>query len=123
MEAIYDVSGRAVAWRRRAAVFDGAGKPRAFVSQGAVFTYKGRYLGRFEDGWYRDPDGNAVAFEAGATGGPLPPVPQAGAIAPLPLPDPPPLKVEAPPSRFRSSKWSTISWDDFLAGAATVAIR
>ena len=118
MEAIYDSRGHVVGWRRRATIFDLAGNPRAFISQRALFTYDGKFLGRLEDGWYRDPEGHPVAFEARASGGPMRPVLQPGAVTPLPDPDPAPLPVGPlpPPPRIRSSKWSPLDWDRFLRG-------
>jgi hypothetical protein len=118
LEAIYDREGRAVAWRRRDAIHDAEGRLRAFIHDHAVFTYAGEYLGRYEDGFYRDARGAAVAFEDGATGGPLPPPTiERDAIAPVPeLPRPAPTVTAPPPPPIRPRRWSDTGWEAFLRG-------
>jgi hypothetical protein len=118
MEPIFDRHGETVAWRHRDFIYDPKGKARALVRQRTVFTFQGKFLGRFEDGFYRDPQARAVAFEEGATGGPMQPVLKVRPLPPPPkdLPYPPTIEDVPPPPRFRANAWSDISWDDFLRG-------
>lgn len=117
MEAIFDRDGRAVGWRRRDAVFDARGRARAFIRTRALFTYGGRYLGPVEDGCYRDVRGDVVAFEEGATGGPLPPAIERGAVSPQPeLPPPTPAVPPAASLAMRPRRWSELAWEEFLTG-------
>ncbi len=123
MEPIFDRKGKAVAFRMRDYVYDREGKAIALVRERSLFTFAGDFLGRFEDGFYRDARSRAVAFEKGATGGPTKPVPERNVIAPLrqELPHPP-EKLEVPPRPpFRSNQWSDLDWDAFIAGGATAS--
>ncbi|MDZ7727141.1 MAG: hypothetical protein U5Q44_02515 [Dehalococcoidia bacterium] len=119
MEAIFDPRGETVAWRHRDAIFDGEGVPRALIRDRCVYTTDGRFVGRFQDGFYRDGRGQPVAFERDATGGPLPPSTKPRPVAPMlkELPYEPDLETPPPPPRFRSRDWSGISWEAFLNGA------
>jgi hypothetical protein len=118
MDAIFNSTGHPVAWRYRDAIFNDAGKPLALIRNRNVFTVKGRYLGRFEDGFFRDPQGKAVAFHRGATGGPLPPVTEPASLQPKfqELPHDPEFETPPPPPRFRQRDWSQYTWDQFLKG-------
>jgi hypothetical protein len=123
MDAIFDREGSPIAWRHRDAIFDNAGQPLAIVRARAVFSLAGQALGRFEDGFYRDLDGHAVAFEAGATGGPLPPVPHPTGAQPkwAELPREPALGAIPPAPRMRSRAWSQTTWDAFITGGTVTA--
>ena len=116
MEPIFDRHGKTVAFRRRDYIYDLDGKAAALIRQRALFTFDGEYRGRAEDGFYRDSEARAVAFEAGATGGPLPPVPKRDAIAPQPqdIPHPPQIESVPPAPHFRPNTWSDRSWDELL---------
>ncbi len=121
MEAIFDRAGRTVAWRLRDVVYDLEGRAIGLVHNRAIYSPEGKFLAHFQDGWVRDEKGAAVACEEGATGGPLPPVPQ-------PLPAAPPHEVRppqpqfepTPPLRFRPMRWSDRSWDDIIGQAQPV---
>ena len=86
MEPIYDQNGRTVGWLKEDVIYDIDGTPRAFIREGAVFNYEGDYLGRLDRGFFRDRNGDAVAFMRGASGGPVPEV--------APVPPAPPLEIE-----------------------------
>ena len=53
-----------------------SGKPVAYLSGTAVYTFAGRHIGWFDNGWIRDLGGYAVFFTSAARGGPLKPVTQ-----------------------------------------------
>jgi len=50
------------------------GKPVAFLSGNAVYSFSGKHIGWFEDGWIRDKNGKCVFFTSEASGGPVKPV-------------------------------------------------
>lgn len=119
MEPIYDRSGQPIAWRHRDAIFNNAGRPLALVRARVAFALDGRFLGRFGDGFYRDAKGYAVAFEAGATGGPLPPLPHPVGAQPRwqELPHDPAFAPAPPPPPMLLRAWSPRTWDEFITGA------
>ena len=114
---IFDKRGKTVGWLGKNVVYSLNGNPKAFIEDQAVCAYNGEYLGIFENGFFRDRNGDAVAFIEGAEGGPLtpiteiPPIPPIPAIPPIsPIPPIPPI----PP--VSSLSWSNLSWDDYLTG-------
>jgi hypothetical protein len=119
MEPIFDKAGNAVGWMApgdAVAGFDG--HYRAFVSGGIVFDLRSHYLGRLHNCYFWDRDGYAVAYVAGASGGPA--MPEAVNVIPPPpaarepaMPSPP--AVSGPEPAY-ADHWSDLSWDDFLGG-------
>lgn len=120
MEPIYDRTGQPIAWRHRDAIFNTAGKPLALVRARVLYSLSGQFLGRIGDGFYRDADGHTVAFEVGATGGPLPPLVHPTGAQPLcdELPLDPTFAIPPPAPRMLLRSWSPRSWDAFITGAA-----
>jgi hypothetical protein len=57
-----------------------SGTPVAYIDQESVIAYNGRYLGRFEDGWIFDNQGNRVFFTDNASG--VPRKPEKSALKP-----------------------------------------
>jgi len=51
-----------------------SGQPVAYIDDSSVFAYNGRHLGRFEDGWIRDNQGNCVFFTEDSSGVPMKPM-------------------------------------------------
>lgn len=123
MEAIFDSEGKTVAWRSKETVFDLDGTPRAYFRGGILSTYTGDFLGRYEDGFYRDDQGRPVAFQVDATGGPILPTPQPLPIAPVPVYPAAPQQTATPPPppRMRAMRWSPITWEQYIADAKPVA--
>lgn len=116
MEPIYDHSGAVVAWRKAEGIYALDGQACALLWNRGIHDLQGRYLGRFEDGWFRDRSGRVVAFIQGATGGPLPPSTQAPPVAPRHvLARLPEIFETAPAAPFRSTRWSDGTWSDLLA--------
>src|SRR3954469_8660665 len=77
MDAIWDRNGQHVGWwdRSSGALFDSQGQKHiGFAANGGVYSVSGQHKGLFDDGFFKDDQGNPVAFVEGATGGPsLPP--------------------------------------------------
>lgn len=52
------------------------GRPVAFLSNGKVYSFRGRVLGWVENGWLYDRQNRPALFTADAVGGPVRPVMQ-----------------------------------------------
>jgi hypothetical protein len=71
----YDRSGAPIAYCQDGEhIYLFSGRPVAYLSGDAVYTFSGKHIGWFEDGWVRDKQGNCVLFTAAAKGGPVKPV-------------------------------------------------
>ena len=55
-------------------IFSFRGEPLAYIYDNKVYSYKGRHLGWFMDGWVRDLRGSCVFFTENASGGPVKPI-------------------------------------------------
>jgi hypothetical protein len=114
---IYDRAGRVVSWLYQASILSLDARPLAFVHDGALYSYRRQYLGRFEHGLFRDRTGAAVAFIQGAQGGPLLPLTQLAPLPPLPPLLPlTPLAPIPPIPPLPSLTWSRLGWVDFIEG-------
>lgn len=51
-------------------IFYFTGEAIAYIHEMSVFSYEGKHLGFFKDGWIRDNNGKCVLFTKGAIGGP-----------------------------------------------------
>jgi hypothetical protein len=91
------------------------GRPVGIIDHRVIFSYTGRYLGVFEDGWLIDRNGDHVLFTENSAGGPLTPLPQ---IPPIPaVPQIPPIRSmpEMPPIYpMRSLNWSSLTPEQFF---------
>lgn len=122
MTPVYGRCGTVIGWIEDDVLFDMTGRWNAFIDDDTVYTFKGTVLGFYEDGWFRDPRGDAVAFTAGhGDEGPVAPV-----IEPAPLPpalDCPPLSptpMEFPVSPIASVEWSIATWGEFITGTGAM---
>ena len=67
----YDRSGAPIAYSDDGEhIYLFSGRPVAYLSRTAVYTFGGMHIGWFENGWIWDLDGNAVFFTPAARGGP-----------------------------------------------------
>ena len=115
MDPVHDRRGQTVGWINKDVVYDLSARPRAFILDAEVYSYRSRHLGRLDKGFFRDPSGRAVAFMRGARGGPIPPVIAIPPIPPIPaIPPIPPIPPIAPIPAIPSLNWSPISWKAFL---------
>jgi hypothetical protein len=115
MVPVFSRDAMVVAWLKNDVVYDLRGEPRAIVRGTAVISYEGVYLGRTDRGFFRDPQGDAVAFMPGATNGPITPSPR---VKPAPPPTrdvliTPNVRIVAKPGPA-SVFWSTLDWEGFL---------
>jgi hypothetical protein len=112
---VFERSGKTVGWINDGVIFDMAQQARAFIRGESVYNFQGRYLGRLENGFLRDPRGNAVAFLTGATSGPPMPITENPRPPVLPIPHSLPIPKEAPIPQVSSRMWSSINWEQFLS--------
>jgi hypothetical protein len=116
MEPIFDKNGQTVAWLNNEYIYSLSGRNvLAFLNNQSVFTYGSKYLGTFNNGFFRDKKGHAVTFLAEARNGPIPPIPRIPPIPPIPaippIPPVPPIPSIPPIDSF---SWSTLTWDNFI---------
>jgi hypothetical protein len=117
MDAIFDRTGQTVAWRKADVIHRLDGKAVAFVWERTLYALTGSYLGWLEDGVYRDARGRILAFERGATGGGILPLPEPEPIKPLPELRPQlPRFAPAPRRAMRSLNWSDVKLEAVLEG-------
>jgi hypothetical protein len=81
--SIYDRWGQPVAWLHGEVVYDLQGRMLASVhARHLLISRSGLTLGELDRGVFRDLEGAAVAFVAGALGPPVLPVPHVAPVAP-----------------------------------------
>jgi len=81
MTPIYNRAGRVCGWMDADTIRDMQRRGTALISGTSVVGVRGRHLGRFMDGNFRDSRGAVVGWVKGANGGPVKPV---AAVAPAP---------------------------------------
>ena len=113
---IYDRRGRVVGWIVDGSdIFSRANHYIGFVEDTNVFNRRAGYLGEFDDGFFRDRNGRAVAFVDGATHGPITPVTQIPPISPIhPITPVRPVTPVTPVSPVNSLSWSPIAFNEFI---------
>jgi hypothetical protein len=120
MKGIFDRRGEVVGWigeeGTEITVYNIKGNPKAFLKRHSVVTFNKIYLGSFKRGYFRDKNGDAVAFVEGALGEPPVPKVKIDIIPPkailLPRPS---LKEKLPVSPIPRPSWSDMTFDSFLA--------
>ena len=113
----YNSEGRAVAYldddTESIYLYDGT--PVAWLSDDSIYSYSGRYLGWFQNGWVWDLCGDCVFFTDTATGGPVRPVTQVRPVRGVRAVRPVRGVREVRPVRpVRSAAWSNLSDESFF---------
>lgn len=115
MEPIYDRHGHLAGWLEFDIVYSDLGCPRAFIHGGALFSFAPAYLGWFDNGYFRDDTGAAVAWIRRCHGGPIAPAPTYTGERPyLQYATLPPLAPLAPLRPLAAHAWSPTTWADYL---------
>ncbi len=114
----YDRSGNPVAYidNRSSDIYLFDGTPVAYLNGNTVYSFRGKHLGWFEDGWVRDLNGRCSFFTENVRGsGPVTPVTR---ISPVPsVQRIAPIKSVEQVSRVRavdSLSWSELSGKQFF---------
>ena len=99
-------------------IYSWEGEAVAFVEKGAVFSFKKKHLGWYDEGWLRDLDGKCIGCTEPGKGGPNPPRAKHPAEPPAEKKEPPekPEITETPERPVRKPMWSEFSEADFFAG-------
>ena len=117
MTPIYDKNGQVVGWIKNDVIFDLRNRYVAFISNNNVFDYIPRHLGSFQNGYFKDKFGNAVALIEGAQGGPIARKKSIPPIPPIPpIPRIPPIPPIPPITPIGSLNWSNTTWNELLFG-------
>ncbi|MFX1500268.1 MAG: 4-fold beta flower protein [Promethearchaeota archaeon] len=67
----YNKTGTPIAYSdNKVNVFYFTGKAIAYIHQDSIYSYEGKHLGFFKDGWIRDNQGKCVLFTLNAKNGP-----------------------------------------------------
>ncbi len=115
MEPIFSREAMTIGWLKGDVVYDETGFPRALLRSTAVVSFDGEFLGWFENGYFRDANGDAVAYLRGAAGRPVAPAPRVIPTAPTTwaLPSTPTVRV-TPTAHPATEFWSEIAWAEYL---------
>jgi hypothetical protein len=112
----YDSNGKPIAYTQDGVhIYLFSGEPVAYLAGTSVYSFSGKHLGRFENGWIRDNNGECVFFTKDARGGPLKPLKQLKPLKSLkqlkPLKG---LKELKPLRPLKSLSWSRLSGKQFF---------
>lgn len=112
----YNQKGKPVAYiEDEEHIYTYSGTPVAFLHDDSVYSFKGKHLGRFNDGWIRDNSGKCVFFTNDAKGGPVKPSkgikPSKGVKSSKPIKSSRKIKPSKP---IKSSSWSSLSSEIFF---------
>lgn len=116
MQAIFDPTGRTVAWLKNEFIFSLNGKQvLGHVRSANVWSVKNEWLGFFISGFFRDQQGDAVAFVKGAHGGPSTPVTKVTPSSPVTVLTPV-LSIPGPgkSAPTGTNRWSAQTWESFI---------
>jgi hypothetical protein len=107
----YDQHGKPTAYTEdHEHIFTFSGEPVAYLYDESVYSYTGKHLGRFTDGWVRDNDGMCVFYTDNTSGGPVKPVRQVRPVRSVKQVRPIRSIKEIRPVRpVRSLSWSPLS--------------
>lgn len=91
------------------------GKPVAYFYEDSIYSFSGKHLGRFINGWVRDNKGHCVFFTEYATGGPAKPAKRVKPAKSAKQAKPAKSARQARPARpANSSNWSNLSSELFF---------
>ncbi|KAB1070180.1 4-fold beta flower protein [Methylobacterium soli] len=118
MIEFFDRAGAAAAYSPDdRSLFLWSGQPAAFIDDGKVYAYSGRFIGWVGNGWIVDDEGQHLLFEFDAVGGPVKPartaktVPgQRGRNPTKSTPQPTPVR----PGPSPSPSWSLRAFADLI---------
>lgn len=112
----YDRSGKAVAYTSNSKhIYTFGGRPAAYIDRASIYSYAGKHLGWFRDGWIRDHSGACVFFTKDAKGGPAKPVKSIKPVKSVRSVKPVRGVKQVRPARpAKSASWSDLSGPRFF---------
>ena len=117
MDTLYSSKGEAVAYidDDGQSIYLFNGQPVAWMSKDQIYTYRGRYLGWRQGGWFYDRSGHPALYTSEASGGPVKPARSARPARSVRSARPARGACEAAPARpARGTSWSTLSGVQFF---------
>lgn len=76
-KVFYNKNGKPVVYVIGEDIYSFDGVPLAYLNEGSfIYSYSGKHLGWFDNGWIIDLKGTYVFFSDGASGGPIQPLKQ-----------------------------------------------
>jgi hypothetical protein len=91
------------------------GTPVASLSGESVYSFEGKHLGWFVNGWIRDNSGGYVFFTDKAENGPVRPLARIDFPREPKKPKPAPCKKEKVSTKVsHETSWSSLDWEDFF---------
>ncbi len=115
MQAIYNKQGYTVGWLSGKDLYNTSGYFIGYLIGNAVYNHKSQYCGTLKQSFFRDYNGNVVAFLSGAKGGPA--LPSLKSLTNKPIKKSRPTTKSVPPAQSaKPSKpsWSKLNWEGFL---------
>jgi hypothetical protein len=112
----YDQSGSPVAYTQDGVhIYTFTGHPVAHLDGESVYSFSGKHLGWFENGWIRDNSGCCVFYTHDAHGGPVKPVKQVKPVKSVKSVEPvKSVKLVRPVKTVKSLSWSNLSGEQFF---------
>ncbi|WP_182103770.1 4-fold beta flower protein [Niallia taxi] len=112
----YNKNGTAIAYSQDGQhIYTFTGKPVAYLYDVSVYSYSGKHLGRYENGWIRDNKGRCALFTSEASGGPVKPVKKVKPIKSVKQVKPvKSVKSVKPVKPVSSLSWSDLSSENFF---------
>jgi hypothetical protein len=112
----YDLRGSPIAYTDNGEdIYLFSGKPVAYLSDESLYSYSGKYIGSFDEGWVLDKNGKRVFFTDIAAGGPATPArcatPARSARSATPAKF---ARAARPATPAKSSSWSMLSGRQFF---------
>lgn len=108
--AFYNEQGMPIAYTEdETHIFLFSGEPVAYIYGDSIFSYLGKHLGWYIQGWIRDNNGDCVFFSEKATGRPIKPVKSVKQVKPVKN-----VKEVRPVRPVRSLYWSSLSTEEFF---------
>lgn len=117
MNTLYDRKGKATAYVHtdNEHIYLYNGEPVAFLRAENVYSFKGRYLGWIDNGWFYDRKANPAFFTVESTGGPSKPSRQSKPSRSSIKSRPSKSSRESRPSKpSKSSSWSELSNESYF---------
>lgn len=115
---LYDKSGKPIAYTDDMdTIYLFTGKPVAYFYENKIYSFNGKHLGWFENGWIRDLLGACVFFSEHANGaGPVTPIKQISPIKTIKQIKPIPGIRHIPKiPAIKSFLWSPLSGEKFFS--------
>jgi hypothetical protein len=116
LSEFFDRNGNAIAYIPDGEnLYTWQGKPVAFLRGDRIFNYRGKLIGWFQDGWFRDRQSKCMLFTPEAQGGPVKPVRKVKPVKSVRSVRPVKPVTEVPPVQpVKTLSWSSQTLDQLV---------